>query len=222
MLVVVADAQLCGRLALCVHEAIGGATELDAREDSRAFGAMLEARVADAWPEICAEIGAEVQPRPGRRTIYDLAFRRSGVLVGVDLKTTDLDAGRYSDGGICAVGNLLRFLVNEGAVFLLAEIAHRGAPSASRRVTSVRVAPLHLMPTACLRIENLGTGQVRLDGTMRDAWADIDWDRTLEQFLAEFTTLAIQHYTRVAGVAQQRVRMLEEFRDAGFKKVRLK
>lgn len=44
------------------------------REDSRAFGAMVEQRIVDNWPEICRSLGYDPLDRPGKRTIYDCAF----------------------------------------------------------------------------------------------------------------------------------------------------
>lgn len=216
------DAQTCALLAASVRAAIGGASEVASREDSRAFGAMLEARVAEAWPRICAGIGAEALPRPGARTIYDLALRRRGVLIGLDLKTRDLDSGRYSDGGVCAVGNLLRFLVNDGGVLLIGEITHAGCASGGRLLREVRVAPLHLMPPGCIRIENLGTGQVRLDTKDQDPWTGVDWDQSLTAFLDAFTTIAIAHYEHVGEVARQRANSMQEFRASGFTRLRLR
>jgi len=78
------------------------------REDSRAFGAMIERRITDNWVRICNDLGYDALDRPGRRTIFDFAFRKNDRIVGIDVKTKDLDSTRYSDGGICAVGNLLK------------------------------------------------------------------------------------------------------------------
>ena len=120
------------------------------------------------------------------------------------------------------MGNLLRFLVNERGIFLIGEIAHADAASGKRLLKVVRVAPLHLMPTACLRIENLGTGQVRLDTTGHDPWTEIHWNRPLVAFLDAFTTLAIDHYAHVETVAGQRKQAMEAFRASGFSRLQLK
>ena len=81
-------------------------SSISEREDSRAFGAMIEERIAEEWDHICLDLGYVSLPRPGRRTIFDFAFRESERLFGIDVKTKDLDLRSYSDGGICAVGNL--------------------------------------------------------------------------------------------------------------------
>ena len=88
------------------------------REDSRAFGAMVEKRITDNWESICSDLGYPALERPGRRTIFDFAFRIGNQIVGIDIKTKDLDSKKYSDGGICAVGNLLKYLANDNGVFL--------------------------------------------------------------------------------------------------------
>lgn len=64
---------------------------------------------------------------PGRRTIYDFASRYNNSFYGFDVKTKDLDSDRYSDGGVCSVANLLKFLANEKAIFVVAEFGHRNA-----------------------------------------------------------------------------------------------
>lgn len=84
-----------------------------AREDSRAFGAMIEHRIKQNWDGICSRCGWTPEDLPGRRTIFDFGFKIQETVVGIDVKTKDLDSTKYSDGGICAVGNLLKFLAND-------------------------------------------------------------------------------------------------------------
>jgi hypothetical protein len=130
---------------------------LAAREDSRAFGAMIEKKIADNWGEICSDIGHPPLERPGRRTIFDFAFQFGNRIIGIDVKTKDLDSARYSDGGICAVGNLLKFLANDNGVFLIAEFGHNKLSNQSdkRDFVYIRVAPFVLFPEDAYRIENL-------------------------------------------------------------------
>lgn len=89
------------------------------------FGAMIEKRITDNWEAICSKMGYPPIDRPGRRTIFDFAFQVDNQVVGIDVKTKDLDSARYSDGGICAVGNLLKYLANDKGVFLIAEFGMR-------------------------------------------------------------------------------------------------
>ena len=72
---------------------------ITAREDSRAFGAMIEKQITDNWEGICKSTSSEYVPNPGRRTIYDFASRHKGVFYGFDVKTKDLDSSRYSEWG---------------------------------------------------------------------------------------------------------------------------
>ena len=62
---------------------------------------------------------------PGRRTIYDFGLLAEGQTIGIDVKTKDLDSKSYSDGGICAVGNLLKCLSNDNGQFLITEFGHK-------------------------------------------------------------------------------------------------
>ena len=190
-----------------------------AREDSRAFGAMIERRITDNWDTICSNLGFQSLPRPGRRTIYDFAFEADNRIVGIDVKTKDLDSTKYSDGGICAVGNLLKFLANDNGVFLIAEFGHNKASSKSdaRDIEYIKVCPFVLLPKDAYRIENLGTGQVRLNYTINQVWDEIDWDRDITGFYDIFIDLAINHYRRVSKDAARRITALEEFKARGYR-----
>lgn len=190
-----------------------------AREDARAFGASLEKRVVEHWADLCRQQGWRAEPLPGRRTIYDIACEMDGLRVGVDVNTTDLDPGRYADGGICSVDNLLRFLAGREAdrrgVLVVLELAHQSAPNnpQQRVVKSVTAAPLHTLPLDDFRIENLGTGQVRLNRLVADMQPQ--WQRTTKDFLEGFVPLVKQHYDRVAADAQRRKAVLEDFERRG-------
>ena len=95
---------------------------LAAREDSRAFGAMVEKKIADNWKQICADLGHSPLERPGRRSIFDFALQSNDKIIGLDVKTKDLDSVRYSDGGICSVRNILKFLSQDDGMLLIAEL----------------------------------------------------------------------------------------------------
>ncbi len=188
------------------------------REDSRAFGAMIERRITDNWVRICNDLGYDALDRPGRRTIFDFAFRKNDRIVGIDVKTKDLDSTRYSDGGICAVGNLLKYLANDNGVFLIAEFGHNKASdnSDTRDIEYIKVAPFIMLPQNAYRIENLGTGQVRLNYTLNQVWDEIQWDRKPKEFYDLFVDLAITHYTRVSRDALKRIEALNKFKENGY------
>jgi len=193
---------------------------LSAREDSRAFGAMIEKRLIDNWESICETIGSIPEPNPGRRTIYDFASKVDGTFFGFDVKTKDLDTTSYSDGGVCAVGNLLKFLANDRAVFVVVEFGHNKAKEGTelRDLEYIRVAPFHLLPENTYRIENLGTGQVRLNYTINQIFEEVDWSRDLNKFFDIFTEIAIKHYERVGRDALKRVEAIKKFRAHGYMK----
>jgi len=191
---------------------------ISAREDSRAFGAMIEKRITDNWEDTCDKLGYKALARPGRRTIFDFAFRNETELVGIDVKTKDLDSRAYSDGGICAVGNLLKFLANDKGHFLVAEFGHNKSSEKrnQRDIEYIRVAPFVMLPQDAYRIENLGTGQVRLNYTVNQVWDEIEWDRDINEFYDIFIELAKKHYLRVSRDALKRIRALEEFQNGGY------
>ncbi len=188
--------------------------------DSRAFGAYVEKLIKDEWESLCLQWGTSPRPHPGRRTIYDVSFESGSQIIGIDIKSKDLDTTRYSDGGICSISNLLRFLVRQKGAFLLSEFGYK----ISRGDVSfeyVKTAPLQCLPLDIYRIENLGTGQVRLNETIEQAWNRIEWDRTEKNFLKHFSVLCLDHYRKVAGVANKRYRKIETFIDSGFTEINL-
>ncbi|MGA2749754.1 MAG: hypothetical protein ABSG59_13350 [Verrucomicrobiota bacterium] len=189
-----------------------------AREDSRAFGASIERRILDNWDAICRRSGFTPVDLPGRRTIFDFGFTAEGRIVGIDVKTKDLDSTKYSDGGICAVGNLLKFLANDKGQFIIAEFGHNqsAANKDARDLEYIRVAPFIVLPQNSYRIENLGTGQVRLNYTVNQVWDEIEWDRDIKVFYDIFTDLAIKHYQRVGRDAQRRIQAIENFKNGGY------
>jgi hypothetical protein len=189
-----------------------------AREDSRAFGAMIERRITDNWDTICGTLSAKPVISPGRRTIYDFACIFEDRFFGFDVKTKDLDTTKYSDGGVCAVGNLLKFLANDRGVFTVVEFGHNIAKEGKdfRDLEYIRVAPFHLLPENAYRIENLGTGQVRLNYSINQLMEEVNWDRTLESFFDIFTDLSISHYERVGRDAIKRADAMRKFRADGY------
>ena len=188
-----------------------------AREDSRAFGAMIEKRITDNWIDICNKYGYEPVAIPGRRSIFDFACRVDGKLVGFDVKTKDLNKKSYSDGGVCAVGNLLKYLANDKGVFMIVEFGHdKSTEKGGRDLEYIRVAPFHMLPDDIYRIENLGTGQVRMNYTLNQVWDEIIWDRTNSQFFDVFCELAIKHYKRVKADADKRITSIIKFKENGY------
>lgn len=193
---------------------------ISAREDSRAFGAMIERRITDNWDTICATLNSEPVISPGRRTIYDFACVFEDTFFGFDVKTKDLDSTKYSDGGVCAVGNLLKFLANDRGIFTVVEFGHNIGKEGKdfRDLEYIRVAPFHLLPENAFRIENLGTGQVRLNYSINQLMDEVEWDRSLSDFFDIFTDLSISHYERVGRDAIKRADAMRKFRSDGYRK----
>lgn len=191
-----------------------------AREDSRAFGAMVEKNITSNWERICKDLKVDPLAIPGRRTIFDCAYSENGITFGLDVKTKDLDSTAYSDGGICAVGNLLKFLANDKGVFLIVEVGHsaNSTKQGSRNIDYILVAPFSCLPSDSYRIENLGTGQVRLNHTIKEVYEQIEWKRTNESFYEIFVNLAITHYERVSTDAKKRIDSINTFKKNGYER----
>lgn len=188
------------------------------RENSRAFGAFIENKIKTNWTKICSKLGYKDYPIPGRRTIFDFAFQLGGTCVGFDIKTKDLDKERYSDGGVCAVSNLLKYLANDKGVFVIIEFGHNLAKEGKnlRDIESIRVAPFHTFPPDTYRIENLGTGQVRMEYTLSQIWEELNWKRSYKEFFDIFCDKATKHYERVGRVAELRKNAIIEFKKNGY------
>lgn len=188
------------------------------REDSRAFGAMIETKIKENWAKICADLSYQPIEIPGRRTIFDFACKADGRLCGFDIKTKDLDSNKYSDGGVCAIGNLLKYMANDKGVFFIVEFGHNKSHEKNdiRDLEYIRVAPLHTLPQDAYRIENLGTGQVRLNYTVNQMWSEIEWDRSYPNFFEMFCELALIHYKRVKSDAEKRIQSIAAFKESNY------
>lgn len=188
------------------------------REDSRAFGAMIEKAIAGNWERMCQAGQFSPLPVPGRRSIFDFSCKMNGRILGFDVKTKDMDSNRYSDGGVCAVGNLLKFMANDsGALFVIEFGHHVASPKSRLRVIEyIRVAPFHILPQDAYRIENLGTGQIRLNYSLNQVWRELDWQRTYDRFFDFFCTLAITHYKSVQADAESRINSIRAFKEGGY------
>jgi hypothetical protein len=149
-----------------------------------------------------------------------VSFEHHNQVVGIDIKSKDLDTTRYSDGGICAISNLLRYLVRENGAFLLSEFGYH-IDGGDVKFAYVKTAPFQCLPFDIYRIENLGTGQIRLNYTIEEAWDGIEWDRTNKRFFKNFSQLCLEHYKRVAGDANKRYKAIEGFIDSDYTEVRL-
>lgn len=215
------------KISLLIEEKMSGLfnelrSGIAAREDSRAFGAMIEKRITKNWKKICEDLGYEPVDIPGRRTIFDFACKIKGQIFGFDVKTKDLDTTRYSDGGVCAVGNLLKYMANDKGIFMIVEFGHNksGTKSDARDIEYIRVAPFHVLPQNAYRIENLGTGQVRLNYTINQIWDEINWNRSYPDFFEIFCELALTHYRRVKADAEKRIQSIIAFRNSNYKHFR--
>jgi hypothetical protein len=195
---------------------------ISAREDSRAFGAMIEKHITENWLKVCSDLGYHSIDIPGKRTIYDFACKIENKLFGFDVKTKDLDSTSYSDGGVCAIGNLFKFLANDHGVFMIVEFGHEKSNSKqnARDIKYIRVAPFHCLPEKTYRIENLGTGQIRLNNTINQVSDEIDWNRNYSDFFHIFCNLAVSHYNRVKSDAEKRITSIEQFNNRGHQNFR--
>lgn len=197
----------------------GPKSRVKAEYDSRAFGAMIEEQITDNWKDICDNTSSEYISNPGKRTIYDFASRHEGVFYGFDVKTKDLDEKKYSDGGVCSVENLLKFLTNDDTVFVVVEVGHRmfDGDKSLREIKYINIAPFHMLPVNLYRIENLGTGQIRFNDPINQISDEIDWNRSLEIFFDLFVDLAIKHYEKVGEVSLKRIDAMNLFKNNGYK-----
>lgn len=192
---------------------------LVAREDSRSFGSMIEETISNNWKRICKANNYAPLDRPGKRSIYDFACIIDNRFFGFDIKTKDLDSEKYSDGGVCAVGNLLKFMANDNGVLMIIEFGHTRSSNdlKTRDMKYIRVAPFHILPRDSYRIENLGTGQIRLNYSLNQIWDKLSWKRTYHDFFVFFCDLTMKHYSRVMADADKRLKSIIEFKNIDFK-----
>ncbi len=75
-------------------------------------------------------------------------------------------------------------MANDKGVFMIVEFGHDKSTTKnnSRDIEYISVAPFHTLPADTYRIENLGTGQVRLNYTINQVWDEIDWEKFYPDF----------------------------------------
>ncbi len=193
------------------------------REDSRADGAQLEKKLLSYWPELCTKLGSKFGGIPGNRTIFDVSHSFKHNFFGIDIKTKNLDPGKYSDGGVCSVANLLKFLEKNDTIFVILEIGHIKAKTgnAKRQILYAKTAPIHVMPfeledKKVIGIENLGTGQVRLKFKMNQIYDNLDWKRSKEEFIEYLVELAIGRYSVFGIQAENRVDLSKQYKRGNY------
>jgi hypothetical protein len=185
---------------------------ISAREDSHAFGAMIEKKITDNWAKICEKLNFGAIEIPGKRSIFDFACHANDAIWGFDVKTKDLDSEKYYDAGVYAVSNLLKFLANYGGIFAIVEFGHKSSGAKNcRDIEYIKIAPFHVLPENAYRIENIGTGQIRLNYSLNQIWNEIEWNRSVADFFNIFCDLAINHYNKVKIDAEKRVKSIEAF-----------
>ncbi|MBI3141501.1 MAG: hypothetical protein HYZ16_01595 [Bacteroidetes bacterium] len=104
-------------------------------------------------------------------------------------------------------------MANDKGIFVIAEFGHNrsGSKNESRDIEYIRIAPFHCLPKDTFRIENLGTGQVRMNYTINQVWDELDWNRTYPEFFDIFCELALAHYRRVKSDADKRIQSIVNF-----------
>jgi len=189
------------------------------RPDSRAIGAEIEDEIKNRWKDIVDKIGG-INPEFDRervRTIYDMGFDYKNQFYGVDIKSIDVNRG-FTSGGVCAVKNLLDFMVNKKNIFVVCEV---GYSTNKKRVIIkyIKVVPFHFIPIDNIHIENLGTGQIQFKESLNSL--DIK-PISKEVFYENFSRLAVSHYKKVRSVAFERLSSIENFIDSGYKTFKMK
>jgi hypothetical protein len=153
--------------------------------------------------------------------MYDGALLVDGTFVGIDVSAKRSGDAGYSDGGICSVADLLRFLVRSNGLFLIAQVRYESLETGTK-IDSVRVAPLHCPPLDDFGIANLGTGQVRLKRPLDVSWDEIMWERTSVEFLDHFALLAVDFYEGGADRMLARRNAVRAMVESGFTEIRIK
>jgi hypothetical protein len=109
-------------------------------------------------------------------------------------------------------------MANDRGIFMIVEFGHNKSTSKNqgRDIEYIRIAPFHTLPKDTYRIENLGTGQVRLNYTLNQIWDEITWKRPYSDFFDIFCDLAVTHYTRVKADADKRIKSIEQFKATNY------
>jgi len=100
-------------------------------------------------------------------------------------------------GGICSIDNLLKFLKDGNNLFIIKVFY------SNYIIVNIKVFSILDVPLSSIRIENLGTGQVRLDNF------NYLEKKSLVNFLKGFYEICIDHYRKVQKTAKERELKIE-------------
>ena len=192
---------------------------IERRPDSRAIGAEIEDIIKNNWSKIINQSDGE-KPEfylDRVRTIYDMSFEYKNQFYGIDVKSVDVNRG-FTSGGVCAVKNLLDFIVNRKWIFLVCEVGY-SAQDKKIKIEYVKVVLFHFIPISNLHIENLGTGQIQFKESLQKLAIK---PVKLENFYKQFSTLALSHYKKVQITAKKRLETVKDFIASGYKVFRMK
>lgn len=212
--------ELCNRIDKSFTELIKYLV-VEELPDSRSVGGKIEHYVQYNWQKFCGSWNVKKNELPGARSLYDISFNKDNDFFGINIKTKNLESDKYSDGGIGAVSNLLRFYTKESGVFLITEFGYKLIKN-NYEFSYVRTVPFHSLPLDTYRIENLGTGQIRLNKSIKEIYDNIDWNRSITEFYDHFSILAMNHYDKVANKANDRKKAIKSFIDSKYKKITIR
>jgi len=192
---------------------------IERRPDSRAIGAEIENIIKNNWSEIIRQLGGE-KPEfylDRVRTIYDMSFKYKNQSYGIDIKSVDINRG-FTSGGVCAVKNLLDFMVNRKWIFLVCEVGY-STQDKKIKIEYVKVAPFHFIPISNLHIENLGTGQIQFKESLQKL---VIKPVKLEKFYKQFSALSLSLYGKVQITAKKRFGAIKDFVASRYKIFRMR
>ena len=212
--------KLCEEIDYCFSEMIK-CLVLEELPDSRSVGGKIEYYVKQNWERFCETWVVTPQEEPGKRSLYDISFLKEDIIYGIDIKTKDNGDKKYSDGGIGGVKNLLEFYTKKKGIFLITEFGYKEV-GRNYDFSYVKTAPFHCLPAEIYRIENLGTGQIRFNTSIKNIYDNIEWDRSVNEFLGYFADLATRHYEKVLSDTQRRIDSMNDFKESDFEELKLK
>lgn len=176
---------------------------------TRAAGDAIEARISQAFPNLCAFELRDFAAGTSRKSTDDLSFRdeRGGKYL-VDVKTHRVDAS-FSMPNITSIPKVFQIHEDPQAYFLILFVRYR-LNELEITCDEVILTPIEHLDWSCLRFGNIGEGQIQLKKATN---LELNSRQTRKQWMLEMCELLLAFYPKEKKKLERRLLEAQKYRD---------
>jgi len=176
------------------------------RRSTRALGDAIERILVDNFEQISAGLVDSVKSDYGRRAMQDVSFAVDQDNYAVDIKT-HRTATEFNMPNITSVKRLLDFYRSEMNHFVVVMVKHN-LENGEIAIEDMRVTPIEWLTWECLRIANLGWGQIQI---RKASLIEVNREQTRATWLRRFVEELRSYYDKEERKIPQRLSYVENF-----------